>query len=174
MGIIEWAILGGLMLLALAMSARVMRRGVSTLDDNRKHWLENMAEGDRRLEEDRKNMSASEHLLIMKAALEDLVRLDGSPDGFHVRRDDNRLELETPNGNWTVILLMKERGLRSSARVLHGKSRWRLQGPDVEEDHADPAGVMRSLDEHLHSRSQDCAVPGHIARRMRHLPQEPR
>ena len=173
-GILEWALLGAVMLLALAISARVMRKGVSTLDENRKQWLENMAAANRKLEEDRKNMPASEHLMIMKAAMEDLLRLDGNPEGFTVRHNGSKLELETPCGTYGVMLVMRESGLRSSTKILHGKSRWRLSGQDFEEEHADPASLMRSLDNHLHSRDSCSAEPGHLARRMRHLPQEPR
>lgn len=173
MGLLDWALLGALMLIALAMSARIMRRGVSTLDENRQHWLENMAAGDRKLEEDRKNMSASEHMLVMKAAMEDLLRLDGFPESFGVRYSGKKVELDTPQGTWTVELIMRERGLRSSGRVLHGKSRWRLTGPGAEEEYADIASLMRRLDEALHQKSVRADVPAHLARRMSHLPQEP-
>lgn len=174
MGILEWALLGALMLLALAISARVMRKGVSTLDDNRRQWLENMAAADRQLADDRRNMPASEHLLIMRTAVEDLLRLDDFPEGCEVRQESGKVLLRTPAGEWMVELNMREKGVRGGGKVLHGKPRWRLTGPDVEEEHVEPASLMRSLNDHLHARASKNDVPEHLARRMRHLPQEPR
>lgn len=173
MGILEWALLGALMLLALAISARVMRKGVSTLDDNRKQWLENMAATDRQLDEDRRNMSAREHLVIIRAAVEDLLRLDGFPQGWEVRQEGRKIQLQNPSGLWTIELSMREKGVGNAGKVLHGRPRWLLAGPEVEEEHVEPASLMRSLDDHLHARAHKNDVPEHLARRMRHLPQEP-
>lgn len=175
MSILEWAALGALALAMLVICARVMRRGVRTLDEKRMEWQENMRQTEKQIEKDRKNISFGEQLNVLRVAMEDLLRLEGEPAGYQVQEKDGILELCTPGGSWKVRLLMRERGLKSSRRVLHGKCRWLLEGFGVEESHMDPASLMRSLNEHLHGRS----MPGqdeeesHIARRMSHLPQEP-
>lgn len=148
---VEWIVLGALALIGLAMSARIMRRGLPTLDDNRKSYMEKIHATERRLAEDRKNISSAEHLDVMGAALRDLLRLDGNPEGFSVRKSGDAWELETPEGAWRVELLMREKSLRTSGRVLHGRSRWVLSGFDIMETHPDPASLMRSLNAHLHA-----------------------
>lgn len=173
MGLIEWAVLGLLLLVAMVMSARVMRRGISTLDDKRKQCLEHIAVMDRQLAEDRKNMTAKEHLAVMRAAVEDLVRLEDFPEGWEVKNNEDSVELLTSDATWKIKLLMRERDLKTAHRVLHGKGRWHLSGPEIDEFHVDPASLMHSLDDHLHARSQKLEVPAHLAKRMRHLPQEP-
>lgn len=175
MSILEWAAIGALALVMLVMCARVMRRGVRTLDENRKEWREHMHEQEQQIEKDRKNISSGEHLAILRAAMKDLLRLEGDPEGYEVLDKDGALELSTPQGSWRVELLMHESGLKSARRILHGKCRWRLEGFGFEELHMDPASLMRSLNEHLHnegSRGRD-EEESHIARRMSHLPQEP-
>lgn len=135
--------------------------------------MERIHQEERKIDEDRKNITASEHMWIMKAAMEDLLRLDGSPSDYAVRQNGNALELATPDGMWRVELLMRERGLKSARRVLHGRSLWRLSGFGHEESHPDPASLMRSLNEHLHDKASPPGEPGHLARRMEHLRQEP-
>ena len=176
MSILQWAAIGALALGMLVICARVMRRGVRTLDENRKEWRENMRQTEKRIEKDRKNISSAEHLNILRAAMEDLLRLDGLPEGHEVLEKDGCLELRTPKGVWRVKLSMRERGLKSSGRVLRGKCRWDLEGFGIEESHMDPASLMRSLNEHLHEShlSNRNEEESHIARRMSHLPQEPR
>ena len=163
MSILEWGAIGILGLGMLLMCAKTMLKGLRTLDDNRK-------------EKDRADISSGEHLLMLKAAMEDLLRLDGSPQGYEVLEKDGALELATPKGSWRVELAMREKALRSGKRVLHGKARWRLAGFGVEESHMDPASLMRSLNAHLRGAppEEPAAESPHIARRMSHLPQEPR
>lgn len=175
MSILEWAAIGALALGMLVICARVMRRGVRTLDENRMEWRENMRQTEKQIEKDRKNISSAEHLNILRVAMEDLLRLEGRPEGHEVREKDGGLELRTPKGVWRVELSMRERGLKSSGKVLHGKCRWRLEGFGIEEFHMEPASLMRSLNEHLHESSLSGRGVGesHIARRMSHLPQEP-
>lgn len=175
MSILEWAAIGALGLAMLVICARVMRRGVRTLDENRMEWRENMRQTEKQIEKDRKKISSAEHLNILRAAMEDLLRLEGQPQGYEVRGKDGTLELCTPQGSWRVELIMRESRLKSSSRVLHGQCRWRLEGFGIEESHMDPASLMRSLNEHLHEDGKEGRheEESHIARRMSHLPQEP-
>ncbi len=175
MSLIEWIIIGVLGLAMFVISARVMRKGLPTLDENRRNWQENIHQTEMAIEKDRKNISSSEQLQLLKAAVEDLVRLEGMPQGYEVLEKDGMVELNTPEGSWKVRLLMREKGLKGSKRTLHGKCRWQLEGFGFDESYLDMASLMRSLNGHLHdgSRENDRDDRSHILRRMTHLPQEP-
>lgn len=175
MSILEWAIIGLLGLVMLVLSARVMRRGVRTLDENRKEWQEHIQQTEREIEKDRKNISSSDQLQLLKAAMLDLLRLNGCTTDCKVEENDGVLLLISPAGEWRVELIMKESSLRSSKRVLHGQARWRLEALGHEELHMDPASLMRSLNEHLKNAQipETRELDSHIRRRMSHLPQEP-
>lgn len=166
MGILEWAGLGALFLGIMVFCARIMRRGLSTLDDDRHKYMERIHEGEKRLAEDRKNIAALDHISIMRAALEDLMRLEGNPEGFSVIQEGMSLELVTPDGVWHIDLAMRERHLRSAHRVLHGRGRWILSGFGLHEEHQEIGGLMASLNSHLRAEPVICGEPEHLARRI--------
>lgn len=175
MNILEWAVLGVLGLAMFVISARVMRRGLPTLDDKRKSLSESMRQKEMELDKDRKNISSGEQLRLLRAAAEDLIRLDSPGQGFEVIENRDGVELKTPQGSWKVSIQMKEKGLKGSGRVLHGKCRWRLEGFGREEAYDDMASLMRRLDESLRGgASREPEDKSHILRRLTHLPQEPR
>lgn len=154
MGIIEWAGFGALLLGLILFCARLMRRGISSLDDHRAHYLENIQQGERELAEVNKRMGADEHMRIIHSAVKDLLRLDGNPAGFTLEAGERNITLQTPSGPWEIELLMRERQLKGSRKVLHGRGRWRLSGFGRAEEHADIAGLMRSLNTHLHPEGE--------------------
>lgn len=168
--ILQWVFLGALLLGLILFCARIMRKGIRTLDDDRKRWLERMHTEELRIEEDRKNIAAADHLVMMRAAVDDLLRLEGRTQGYETRSEGRRIELATPNGPWLVELLMREKNLRSAHRVLHGRSRWLLSGFGVHEQHADPASLMRSLACHLRGEDNPLFEPEHLARRLARAP----
>ena len=165
--VLEWVLIAGVLFGAMIFCARVMRNGLTTLDEDRKHCLERIQAEESKIQEDRKHISSFEHLRIMRAAVEDLLRLEGSPSDHVLHLRGHGLALQTPRGTWKVELVMRERALKSTGRILHGKSRWRLEGPGHAEDHSDPASLMRSLAAHLRD-SESCPAPEppHIAARL--------
>lgn len=167
MDIFEWAILGAAGLGILVFCARLMKSGITTLDDNRKKFLGKIESTEKTLAEDRKNISAYEHIEVVKAALTDLLRLDGNRPGYSIRNSDKKIELVTPQGVWTIELVMNERTLKSTHKVLHGRSRWFLSGFGNYEHHSDPRSLLKSVNEHLHSNIQKQVQPEHLARRLR-------
>lgn len=150
MGILEWAGFGALLLGLMMFCGRLMRRGLTSLDEHRAHYLENIHQGERELEEVNKSMGADEHLRIVHSAVNDILRLDDNPSGFTLSLEKRKIILQTPEGPWEIELLMRERQLKGSRKVLHGRSRWRLSGFEKTEDHADIAELMASLNKHLH------------------------
>ena len=165
MTLMEWAVVGALLLGIIVWCVRRMRRGIRTLDEDRKTQLEKIQVGERRLAEDRKNISAAERLEVVRAAMEDLLRLDDNPEGCSVISNGSTLELSTPKGSWRVELIMNEKKLRVSRKVLRGRSKWLLSGFGHSEHHEDPAGLLKSLNEHFHSEDWEAEGPAHLARR---------
>lgn len=164
MGIVEWVGIGVIMLVAGVISVRIMRRGLPTYEENREKYLERMAQGHRLLDEDQKNISAREQLRMMRCALEDFVRLENA-DAW-VEEQGNALTLHSVDNDWRVELIMRERMLASSKKVIHGQSRWLLTGPDVKEEHLDCARLMASLSAHWRGVLPGVAEPEFVARRL--------
>lgn len=161
MGIFEWAGFGALLLGLMMFCARLMRRGLTSLDEHRAHYLENIHQGERDVEEVNKSMGADEHLRIVHSAVNDLLRLDDNPSGFTLSLAKRKIILQTPEGPWEIELLMRERQLKGSQKVLHGRSHWRLSGFGKTEDHGDIAELMASLNRHLHpDREFASVIPG--------------
>lgn len=165
MGIMEWGLPAALLVGILFWCYRKARRGFRTLDDDRRLCREKIAAGEKQLAEDRKNISATEHLAVARAALEDLLRLDGNPEGCSIRADGGKIFLNSPRGVWTVELLMNEKRLRSTRKVARGGGRWLLSGFGHSEHHEDIASLARGLNEHFHSPDWDADPAAHLARR---------
>lgn len=174
MSILEWAVIGVLALVMFVISARVMRKGLPTLDEHMAKTWGNMRQTEKEIEKNRKEISSGEQLHLLRSAMEDLVRLDGQGQGYEVSEKNGTVELSTPKGSWKVTLLMREKTLKSRARTLHGKCRWRLEGFGLDESYMDLASLMRGLNERLRGGWEKENNSNHILRRMTHLPQEPR
>lgn len=166
--ILAWAAAGVLFLVGFVYSIRIMRRGMTTLDDSRSLYLERIREGERRLLEDKKNMPLDEHMRILHAGVRDLLALAGDPSGHHVECQGRVVLLHTPKGPWRVELFMREALLRGSGKTVFGQSRWRLSGFDREEHFQDLAGLMRALHEALRDEGSLPPQPSHLARRISH------
>lgn len=169
--LLEWGVIAAILLGAMIFCARIMRKGITTLDEDRQHYLERIREEENRLAEDRKNISSTEHLQIMRAAVEDLLRLAGNPEGYSIGTQGRSLTLQSPKGPWLIELVMRERNLKLSGRTLHGRSRWRLEGNGHCENHDNPASLMRSLHAQLlANEKQPEPEPAHLAARIAPLP----
>lgn len=166
MGILEWVGIGVVMLVAGVISVRIMRRGLPTYEEDREKYLDKMAQGHRLLDEDKKNISAREQIYFMRSALNDFVRLE-SLDA-RVEEQGNALLLQSRDTIWRIELLMRERMLASSKKVIHGQSRWLLTGPNVKEEHLDCAPLMASLNAHWHGIVPEINEPEFVSRRLAH------
>ncbi len=166
--ILEWAAAGAVILAGLIFCLRIMRRGITTLDQDRDQYLERIRAGERQLDEDRKNISLDEQCHVLRAAVEDLLRLAGDPPGHELSGNGTSLVLRTPAGEWRMELSMRERTLRGTRKVLHGRSRWLLSGCGRDETFDDLAGLMRSLHAPLRGDDMVTPEPAHLARRLFH------
>lgn len=166
MSLLGWVIGGAILLAALVFCFRIMRRGMSTLDDDRRKFLAKIQDGEHKLQEERKQVAAVEHLELMRAAVEDLLRLADGPPGYSVETAGRAILLHTPRGTWRLELAMREASLKTRQRVLYGRPRWFLKGPGHEEQHGDAAALMRSLHAHLRAEGELAPEPPHLARRL--------
>ena len=166
MSLLGWVVGAAVLLAALVFCFRVMRRGMSTLDDDRRKFLAKIRDGEHKLREEQKQVPAAEHLALMRAAVEDLLRLEDAPPGYRVETAGRAILLHTPQATWRLELAMREASLKSRQRVLHGRPRWFLSGAGHEEQHGDPASLMRSLHAHLHASEGPPSEPPHLARRV--------
>lgn len=164
--ILEWAAAGAVILAGLIFCVRIMRRGITTLDEDRAQYLERIHAEERQLDEDRKNISLDEHLHVLHAAVADLLRLAGNPPGHALTGHGSTLVLRTPEGEWRIELIMRERTLRRTHKVLHGRSRWLLSGFGRNEHFEDLAGLMCNLNAYLHGDKLVPPEPAHLARRL--------
>lgn len=162
---LEWAGLGAIMFALVIFCARIMRRGLTTLEDDRKQNKERIADGMRKLEEDKKNISANECLYLAEAALRDLIRLERRSRECRIEAIGNTIELHTADDCWQLELLMRESALRSRHKILHGQSHWVLRCREINESHREISSLMASLNRHLHGNREIC-LPPHLARRL--------
>ena len=166
MTMLGWVIGGAIMLGALVFCFRIMRRGISTLDDDRRKFLTKIQDGEHKLKEEQKQVPALEHLALMRAAVEDLLRLEDAPSSYRVESAGRTILLHTPKGTWRLELAMREASLKTRKRVLHGRPRWFLSGMGQQEEHADVASLMASLHAHLRAEDGLQPEPPHLARRV--------
>lgn len=166
MSMLEWAALGAMMFAVLLYCARIMRHGLTTLDEDRSKFMARISEEKRHLEEDSKHISAEEQLYLMRAALKDFLRLEDCPKGSEVKERGHVIEIRAPGNVWQVELLMRERLLASTKKVLHGRSCWVLRGESVYEVHSELSRLMASLNAHWHGIYSEKAEPDFVARRL--------
>lgn len=162
----QLAILGALVLALLVFCVRFMRRGYTTLDEKRKKFMEQIAESEKQVKEDRKRMTSLEHLHILYVALEDLIRLEKDPGAYRLERSGRMVRIGAPAGSWTIELLMREKKLASGSRVLHGAGRWRLTGPASLEEFTDLASLMQVVSAKVRGEADLEGEPEHLARRI--------
>ena len=125
----EWGAAGVVLLIVVVFCVRLMKRGHTTLEDERALCDERIRSMEEQIRQDQKNMASSEHLHIALAGLRDMLRLAGYPSGFwlevqdHARGASNEkaLVLHTPDGDWRVSLSMRERQLRAVHKVFFGE-----------------------------------------------------
>ncbi len=164
--ILEWAAAGAAILAGFFFCFRLMKRGLTTLDEDRAGYYARIRAAEEQLREDNKNISLSEHLYIARAGLEDLLRLAGNPPGFSLSGQGQTFFLHTPHGPWRIALSMRERTLRGTRKVVHGRSCWQLSGFGLDEHFDDLASLMCSLNAHLRGDAGVPPEPPQFARRI--------
>ena len=139
MALWEWAGAGAVFLAAVVFCVRLMKRGLTTLEDERAQCLERIRQMEEKIQEDQKNMASSEHLRVARAGLEDLLRLAGNPPGMRLESlakgqgeaRGEALVLHLPEGEVRISLNMRERELKGVRKVVHGHGRWHLNGLEI-------------------------------------------
>lgn len=157
MALWEWAAAGAVFVAIVVMCVRLMKRGLTTLEDERAECLERIRQMEEKIKEDQKNMASSEHLRIARAGLEDLLRLAGNPAGMWIEAvarglgeaQGEALVLHLPEGELRISLSMRERELRGVRKVAHGRGSWHLSGLDLNDEYTDFVLLMRAVSARL-------------------------
>ena len=153
----EWAAAGAVFVAMVVFCVRRMKRGLTTLEDERAECLERIRQMEEKIKEDQKNMASSEHLHIACAGLEDLLRLAGNPADMWIEAvasglgeaQGEALVLHLPEGELRISLSMRERELKGMRKVVHGRGRWHLSGLDATEEYTDLVPLMRAVSARL-------------------------
>ena len=153
----EWAAAGAVFVAIVVFCVRRMKRGLTTLEDERAECLERIRQMEEKIKEDQKNMASSEHLRIARAGLEDLLRLAGNPAGMWLEAvasglgeaQGEALVLHLPEGELRVSLSMRERELKGQHKVVHGRGSWHLSGLDMNDEYTDLVPLMRAVSARL-------------------------
>lgn len=161
-----WGTTGIIFLAGVVYCFRTMGRGRTNLTQAKARYQEIFSAGERKLEDEKKDIGLDEQLRVLRAGVEDLLRLE-EKSGYSFNVEGNALSIQTPAGPWTIELLMREQTLRSTRRVLHGHARWLLHGFGKKEEFGDMASLMAGLTAHLHGDSPPQPEPEHFARRIR-------
>ena len=87
----EWIAAGVVLLVVIVFCVRLMKSGLTTLEDERARCDERIRTMEEQVRQDQKNMPSSEHLHIALAGLRDMLRLADYPSGFwlEVAKDSN-------------------------------------------------------------------------------------
>lgn len=153
----EWAAAGAVFVAVVILSVRLMKGGLSTLEDEREKCLERIRRMEEKIQEDQKNMASSEHLRIARSGLLDLLRQAGNPAGTWIEivgaglgeARGETLVLHVPEGELRISLSMRERELRGVRKVAHGRGRWHLSGLGLREEYTDLVPLMRAVSARL-------------------------
>ena len=157
MALWEWAAAGAVFVAIVVMCVRLMKRGLTTLEDERAQCLEKIRQMEEKIKEDQKNMASSEHLRIARAGLEDLLRLAGNPAdawlesvarGLGEARGE-ALVLHLPEGELRISLSMRERELKGVRKVAHGRGSWHLSWMGEHKEYTDLVPLMRAVSARL-------------------------
>lgn len=153
----EWAAAGAVFVAIAVLCVRFMKRGLTTLEDERAECLERIRQMEEKIKEDQKNMASSEHLRIARAGLEDMLRLAGNPAGMRLEAvarglgeaQGEALVLHLPEGEMRISLSMRERELKGVRKVAHGRGSWHLSGLGTNEEYTDLVPLMRAVSARL-------------------------
>ena len=153
----EWAAAGAVFVAIVVLCVRSMKRGLTTLEDERAECLERIRQMEEKIKEDQKNMASSEHLRIARAGLEDLLRLAGNPASVRLEvvgtglgeAQGEALVLHLPEGELRISLSMRERELKGVRKVAHGPGRWHLSGLGEHKEYTDLILLMRAVSARL-------------------------
>lgn len=167
---LTWGIAGAITLVGLVVCRRILRAGQTSLAQSREKMQSRFFEGEKQLQEDAKKISLDEQIHILRAALEDLLRLEGNKPGFHIRQEDkSSFALITPSEEIRITFSMREQQLRATHQVLRGHERWAMEHNGLKEQFSTIAALMSRLNDLLHG--DDNSLPpemSHLARRFRH------
>lgn len=167
MSMFEWALAAAVVIWGLVISLRIARKGIPSLDDDRGTVLERIKGEEKLVLNDKKNISAEEQMNLTRAALRDLILLDGLHPESVMRIEKDGIVLEAAGKKWLIELIMNECQLKSVHRVLHGRCKWRVGGKKSNMVFDDIGELMKFLHQQLQGDEnhafQDDPVSRHLS-----------
>lgn len=179
-----WGIIGIVGLAALIISFRIARRGSLSLDGYRARRDAEFQRQEKERDAATFQMPSQERLHIVRAGLEDLLRLADYPEGFRLdkaegedtRRPGNIL-LHTPSGPLYLGFISREslplvqwnsRSTHCGAHAAPGL--WRIWNDDRGEDFPSMAALMHRMDQVLRGGPLFDEEAPEFSRRFAHMP----
>ena len=154
MTLLEWAMAGAVVIWGVVISLRIVRKGISSLDDDRGELLERIKGEEKRIREDKKNISAREQMDLTQAAIRDLLSLDGHDHANSLAVEKDRILLHVSGKIFSIELIMNECRLKSVRRVLHGRCKWRINWGKTNALFDDIGELMKFLHQQLQGHEE--------------------
>ncbi len=126
-------------------SMRASRHHAKSLIDTREEYRHRIATMESKRDEEIKEIPSEQQRLLLRSAVEDLIRLNGKADTYAVSAERSALTVTTPDDQWTIRFTGRETRLRTVRRTLHGNELWLLQGKRQQIQFDDIRDLMATL-----------------------------
>ncbi|MBQ9537590.1 MAG: hypothetical protein IJU79_07400 [Desulfovibrionaceae bacterium] len=160
-------IAGFVMLIAIIWCIRTMKRGFTPLSKNQELWRAKFQEDEQRLAKEQQEISESEQLHFLEAAIKDLINLD-KIDNLTCERDKNNIIVHSNTDEWILSYHAVEQKLHTVKKVLHGKSHWILKTKDKSYDFSTIDALMRAFGACLKGEDPELLEPKSFLPRQHH------
>lgn len=125
-------IMGVLLIVTLMVAARVFRKRLGNYDNRCKSFMDTVHATEKELRNCNMSISRREQLAVLRAALVDVLHLEGEPAGFAVQDRGEFLVLQSPKGEVQITFMSKSVRLCTQNRELYGNNRWSIISPEGE------------------------------------------
>lgn len=126
-------------------AARAKKHHAKSLNDAREEYRQRIETMESELDEEIKEIPSSQQILLLRTAVEDLLRLNGKAGGYVVSADGMVLTVACPDDLWTIRFTGRETRLRTVRKTLHGHELWLLQGKQRQIQFDDIRDLMATL-----------------------------
>ena len=130
----EYVLVGIVGIAGAAVAVRMMRKGLSTLDDARTSLHQRIRQTTADIVEKNKSTPVAEQLTLCAAAIRELVELDGDTatrSGMSVTCEGGCVRVRTPGHCLHVRYAVRTAQLKGVERELHGEGQWLLVCEDA-------------------------------------------
>lgn len=112
--------------MGLKLIRRISRGGHGTFEQSQRLMEERINETGMEIRDRNLSMPTGEQLHILEVALQELLDLEGKPQGYEVCRTERSLSLMTPTGEASITYAVRQVRLRSAGRIVRGGAQWEV------------------------------------------------